>query len=128
MSYYKYFISIASVFVWVEASVLPTWELVCLFLLNIGWLVSVGVGIIFKRVIARFAMFLYNAVLTRLRQFFCLYAVLIHLRQFFGLYENQSAYFYCKLVAWFYLVTRLSLYVLMKDVYDIFKISFLMSF
>ena len=88
MSYYKYFISIASVFVWVEASVLPTWELVCLFLLNISWLVSVGVGIIFKRVIARFAMFLYNAVLTRLKQFF-------------GLYENQSAYFYCKLVGWF---------------------------
>ena len=45
---------------------------------------------------ACFAMLLYNAVLIRLKRFF-------------GLYENQPAYFYCKLVGWFYIGRRLSL-------------------
>ena len=88
MLYSKYFINIASVFVLLEANVLLTWELVCLFLLKTGWLVFGEWEIIFKCVIARFAMLLYNTVLIRLKQFF-------------GLYENQPVYFYCKLAGWF---------------------------
>ena len=55
--------------------------------------------IIFKCVITRFVMLLYNTVS-------------IPLKQLFGLYENQFAYFYCKLVVWFYIGRRLN--VLMK--------------
>ena len=36
MLYYKYVINVASVFVPLEANVLPAWELVCLFLLKMG--------------------------------------------------------------------------------------------
>ena len=42
MSYYNYFVNIASVLVPFEANVLPTWELVYLFLLKIGRIVFVG--------------------------------------------------------------------------------------
>ena len=65
MSYYNYFINIASVLVPFEANVLPTWELVYLFLLKIGRIVFVEGRIIFKYVNARFAMLLDKAVLTR---------------------------------------------------------------
>lgn len=67
MSYYNYFINIASVLVPFEANVLPTWELVYLFLLKIGRIVFVGGRIIFKYVNARFAMLLDKTVLTRLK-------------------------------------------------------------
>ena len=67
MSYYNYFINIASVLVPFEANVLPTWELVYLFLLKIGRIVFVRGRIIFKYVNARFAMLLDKAVLTRLK-------------------------------------------------------------
>ena len=67
MLYYKYFINIASIFAPFLANIYPTWELVCLFLLRLGWLIFVGVGeIFFKRVIAHFVMLLYNAALIRL--------------------------------------------------------------
>ena len=67
MSYYNYFINIAPVLVPFEANVLPTWELVYLFLLKIGRIVFVGGRIIFKYVNARFAMLLDKTVLTRLK-------------------------------------------------------------
>ena len=62
MSCYKYFINIASVFVPFEANVSPIWEMVCLSF-------SLGRKIFFKYVIVRFAMLLYNTVLTHLKQF-----------------------------------------------------------
>ena len=65
MPYYKYFINIASVFIPLEANILPTRELVCLFSFILGWLVFVEVEITFKRVIGSFAMFLYDAVFIR---------------------------------------------------------------
>ena len=55
-------------------------------------------------------------------------AVFIRLERLFGLYENQSAFFLLQIAGLvFYIGRGLSLNILM-NVYNIFKMGFLMSF
>ena len=82
-----------------------------LIFIYIGLISFCGGEIIFKPVIARFAMFLCDAAFIRLRA------------TYWPVYENQSAFFYCKLEG-----RNLSLNVLMKVIRYFFKMSFLMSF
>ena len=87
MPYYKYCISIASVFVPFEANVLLYWNWSAYFYYKWADFLWEWEAI-FKCINAHLTILLYNIALTCLKQFFCLY-------------ESQSAYFYCKLAGWY---------------------------